>query len=162
MRREDVAGRELESEIERKHRGPVHVVAGRAAAALRPALCCAGAAAYVGAQCSVRGLGNVSDCWQPLLDHHVSVILSGPVVLWHAVSQSFSTNREFPEHIFPTAQEALNALGCTVGVLLAHEVLRHVCIWLVWYSRHTDTSWDDVLFGCGTRVLATRHPLSPH
>ncbi len=165
--REDVASLELESEIaksQRKHRARARArtmsetVADSSAAALRPVLCCACVSAYVAAQCNVRKLGAVAECWQPLLEQHTSVVLSGPMVLWHAVLQSFSPEAASPQTVLPTPQEALNALGCTVGVLLAHELLRRMFVWLVWYSRRSTTSWDDVLFGCGARFW----PHVPH
>ncbi len=159
--RENVASLELESEIaksQRKHGGRARartmseVVADGSAAALRPVLCCACASAYVAAQCSVRELGAMTDCWQPLLEQHAAIVVSGPMVLWRAVLQSFARETESKQTVLPTSQEALNALGCAVGVLLAHELLRRVFVWLVWYSRHSATSWDDVLFGCGASL----------
>ena len=78
------------------------------------------------------------------------VVLSSPIVLWHTVSDSFwPASAEASAQVLPTAQEALNALGGCVGVLLLHELLRQTFVWLVWVSRRSDTTWGDVLFGCG-------------
>lgn len=159
--REFVAGRELESEIaesQRKRRGRARArtmteaVVDGGAVALRPVLFCAALAAYVAAQCSVRELGAISECWQPLLVVHTSAMVSGPVMLWRTVVHSFWEQNASAQHQLPTPLEALNTLGGTVGVLIIHELLRYVFVGLVWYSRRSDTSWDDVLFGCGARA----------
>lgn len=156
--REAIAGRELESEIaasqKRKHgraraRTMTEAVADGGAAAVRPLLCCTAAAAYVAAQCSTRNLGDVAQCWHPLLEQHASAALSSPMVLCQAVSQAFFPANAPPQNALPTPQEALNALASTAGILIVHELLRHMFIGLVRFSRRSSTSWDDVLFGCG-------------
>jgi hypothetical protein len=144
--KEASAERLLDSEItESQH------TRGRASAPALTQTAAGGAVlAYVHAQCSARSLGSADECWQPLLQQHAVVALSSPIVLWHTVSDSFwPASAEASAQVLPTAQEALNALGGCVGVLLLHELLRQTFVWLVWASRRSDTTWGDVLFGCG-------------